>query len=63
MARAVIALGPIPARESAVRVSGRADADIASAECRRYIQLVRNAIGAERGGARLHVVVAVTVLA
>ena len=26
MARAVIALGPVPARESAVRVSGRADA-------------------------------------
>ena len=53
MARDVITLRPGPAGESCARVGDNGYAEIAFAQCRRYIALLRLAIGPEPHGARL----------
>ena len=55
MAQDAIALGPTPAGESSVRPGDSGYAEIAFLQCRRYIALLRRAIGPEPEGARLRV--------
>jgi hypothetical protein len=55
MAQNGILLGPTPAEESSVRPGDSGYADIAFLQCRRYIALLRRAIGPEPEGARLRV--------
>lgn len=55
MAQNSIPLGPTPAGESAVRPGDSGYTDIAFFECRRYIALLRRAIGPEPKGAQLRV--------
>lgn len=55
MAQNSIPLGPTPAGEPAMRPGNSGYSDIAFLECRRYIALLRRAIGAEPKGARLRV--------
>jgi hypothetical protein len=55
MARGVITLRPVPAGESSAHVGESGYADVAVAQCHRYIGLLRQAIGSEPAGARLRV--------
>jgi hypothetical protein len=55
MARNVITLRPVPAAESGAQVGDSGYAEIAFLQCRRYIALLRLAIGPEPDGARLRV--------
>jgi hypothetical protein len=55
MAQNGIPLGPAPAGESSVRPGDSGYADIAFFQCRRYIALLRRALGPEPEGARLRV--------
>jgi hypothetical protein len=55
MARDVITLRPAPAAEPCARVGDSGYTDIAFLQCRRYIALLRRAIGPEPDGARLRV--------
>jgi len=55
MARDVITLRPAPAAEPCARVGDSGYAEIAFLQCRRYIALLRLAIGPEPDGARLRV--------
>jgi len=55
MAQNGMLLGPTPAGESSVRPGDSGYADIAFVQCRRYIALLRRAIGPEPEGARLRV--------
>jgi hypothetical protein len=55
MARDVITLRPVPAAESCAKVGDSGYAEIAFLQCRRYIALLRLAIGPEPDGARLRV--------
>jgi hypothetical protein len=55
MARDVITLRPVPAAESCAQVGDSGYAEIAFLQCRRYITLLRLAIGPEPDGARLRV--------
>lgn len=55
MARDVITLRPVPAGEPCARVGDSGYAEIAFLQCRRYIALLRLAIGPEPDGARLRV--------
>ena len=55
MARGVITLRPVPAGESSAHVAENGYADVAVAECRRYIALLQRTIGPEPAGARLRV--------
>lgn len=55
MARDVIPLGPGPAAESSARVGDSGYAEIACLQGRRYVALLRLAIGLEPDGARLRV--------
>lgn len=55
MAQNEIPLGPTPAGEFSMRPGDSGYADIAFLQCRRYIALVRRAIGSEPEGARLRV--------
>jgi hypothetical protein len=55
MTEGVIALGAVPARESAAQVGEVGYADRAFVECQRYVALLRDAIGPEPEGARLHI--------
>jgi len=55
MARDVITLRPAPAAEPCARVGDSGYTDIAFLQCRRYIALLRLAIGPEPDGARLRV--------
>lgn len=55
MARDIIGLGTAPSGESSARVSSLGYAEIAFAQCQRYIALLRQAIGPEPEGARLRV--------
>jgi hypothetical protein len=55
MARDVITLRPVPAAEPYARAGDSGYAEIAVCQCRRYIALLRVAIGPEPDGARLRV--------
>jgi hypothetical protein len=55
MARDVITLTRVPAGESDAHVSDSGYAEIVFLQCRRYIALLRLAIGPEPDGARLRV--------
>jgi hypothetical protein len=55
MARDVITLRPVPAAEPCARVGDSGYTEIAFRQCRRYIALLRLAIGPEPDGARLRV--------
>jgi hypothetical protein len=55
MARGVITLRPVPAGESSARVGESGYAEVAAAQCRRYIGFLRQTIGPEPAGARLRV--------
>jgi hypothetical protein len=55
MARNVITLRPVPAAESCAQVGDTGYAEIAFLQRRRYIALLRLAIGPEPDGARLRV--------
>jgi hypothetical protein len=55
MARDVITLRPVPAAESGAQAGDSGYAEIAFLECRRYIALLRLALGPEPQGARLRV--------
>ena len=55
MAHTVIALGTVPAGEPSMRVGESGYADIAFAQCRRHIALLRHMLGPEPDGARLRV--------
>lgn len=55
MAHDMIALGTVPSGESTKRVGSLGYAEIAFAQCQRYIALLRHAIGPEPEGARLRV--------
>ena len=55
MARDVITLRPVPAGESCAHVGDSGYAEIAVVQCRRYMALLRLAIGPEPDGARLRV--------
>ena len=55
MALGLITLTPAPAAEPAAQVGDEDYAGIAFRQCRRYIALLRTAIGPEPGGARLRV--------
>jgi hypothetical protein len=55
MARDVITLRPVPAAEPSALVGDSGYAEIAACQCRRYIALLRVAIGPEPDGARLRV--------
>ncbi len=55
MTEGIIALGAVPARESAAQVGEVGYADRAVVECQRYVALLRHAIGPEPEGARLHI--------
>jgi hypothetical protein len=55
MARDVITLRPVPVAESGAKVGDTGYAEIAFLQCRRYIALLRLAIGPEPDGARLRV--------
>jgi len=55
MARDVITLAPVPAAEGRAQVGDSGYAEIAFLQCRRYIVLLREAIGLEPDGARLRV--------
>ena len=55
MAQNAIALGPVPVGESPVRVGDSGYVEIAFLQCRRYIELLRCAVGPEPEGARLRV--------
>jgi len=55
MAQGVISLGAVPARESFTRAGEAGDAQRAHAECRRYVALLRDAIGPEPRGAQLRI--------
>ena len=55
MARDVITLRPVPAAESGAQAGDSGYAEIAFLECRRYIALLRLALGPEPDGARLRV--------
>ena len=54
MARGVITLRPVPAGIPA-HIAENGYADVAVAECRRYIALLQRTIGPEPAGARLRV--------
>jgi len=55
MARDVITLRPVPVAELRARVGDSGYAEIAFLQCRRYLALLRLAIGPEPDGARLRV--------
>src|SRR4029450_7713433 len=55
MARGVITLRPVPAAESCAKVGDSGYAEIAFLQCRRYIALLRLAIGPEPDGGRRRV--------
>jgi hypothetical protein len=55
MARGVITLRPVPAEESPAHVGEIGYAEVAFAQCRRYIELLQQTIGPEPAGARLRV--------
>ena len=55
MALGLITLTPAPAAERAAQVGDADYAGVAFRQCRRYIALLRTAIGLEPGGARLRV--------
>ena len=55
MARGVISLGAVPARERFTPGGEVGDAHRALAECRRYVELLRDAIGPEPHGAELQI--------
>jgi hypothetical protein len=55
MARGIITLRPAPAAELCSKVGDTGYAEIAFLQCRRYITLLRQAIGPEPEGARLRV--------
>ena len=55
MARDVITLRPVPAAESRAQVGDTGYAELAFLQCRRYIALLRLALGPEPDGARLRV--------
>ena len=55
MAQGVISLGAVPARETFTRAGEAGDAQRAHAECRRYVALLRDAIGPEPRGAQLRI--------
>ena len=55
MACGVITLRPVPAGESSAHVGEVGYAEVAFAQCRRYIKLLQRTIGPEPAGARLRV--------
>jgi hypothetical protein len=55
MSRDVITLRPAPAAEPCAHVGDSGYAEIAARQCRRYIDLLRLALGPEPAGARLRV--------
>src|ERR1700756_5268884 len=55
MARNVITLRPVPSAESCARVGDSGYAEVAFLQCRRYIALLRLAIGPEPDGVGLRV--------
>ena len=55
MARGVISLGAVPARESSTRDGDTGDEHRARSECQRYMALLRNMIGPEPHGAELQI--------
>jgi hypothetical protein len=55
MARGVISLGAVPARECFTPGGEAGDAQQALSECRRYVALLRDVIGPEPHGAELRI--------
>ena len=55
MARGVIALGAVPARETFTPGGDAGDEPRALSECRRYVALLRDVIGPEPHGAQLQI--------
>jgi len=55
MARGVISLGAVPARESFTPDGDAGDGQRARSECRRYVALLRDVIGPEPHGAHLQI--------